>query len=130
MPYPCGVCRCPLDRYFLGCFVFAFQENFSRFIGFAKSIMRALPPPEGVPTDLADAHMMFKACDLFDGFYDQLGEEDIRDAMGAALGQAEVMDKFVPARLFLKAALHCPIWWCVISGPRVYVSCVSVVCVA
>lgn len=47
-------------------------------------------PPEEVPTDLEDAHLMFKACDLFDGFYDQLGEEDLRDAMGAVLGQAEV----------------------------------------
>lgn len=41
--------------------------------------------------DLTDAHMVFKSCDLLEGFYGQLGERDLRDAMGAVLGQTEVM---------------------------------------
>lgn len=69
------------------------QETFSKHRDFAKSIMNVLPPDE-VPIDLMDAHMIFKACELFDGFYYQLGEEDLRDAMGVVLGQAEVMDEY------------------------------------
>lgn len=63
--------------------------------------MRALPAEE-IPVDLADAHLFVKACDLFDGFYHQLGEEDLRDAMGAlsedgeAVNLAKVMDEYVP----------------------------------
>ena len=68
------------------------QGTFSKYIDFAKSIMNSLPP-EDVPTDLRDAHMIFKSCDLLNGFYYELGEEDLRDAMGAVLGQAEVRDK-------------------------------------
>ena len=41
--------------------------------------------------DLADAHMFVKARDMFDGFYDQLGKEDLRDAMGAVSGLAKVI---------------------------------------
>ena len=79
----------------------ASQEKFSKYIDFARSIMRALPAEE-IPADLADAHMFVKACDLFDGFYHQLGEEDLRDAMGALSGDGEavnlakVMDEYVP----------------------------------
>lgn len=71
--------------------LFALQEKFSKYIDFARSIMRALPPEE-IPTDLADAHMFVKACDLFDGFYHQLGEEDLRDAMGALSGDSEAIN--------------------------------------
>lgn len=66
------------------------QEKFNKYIDFAESIMRALPATE-VPVDLADAHMFVKTRDMFDGFYDQLGEEDLRDAMGAVSGLAKVM---------------------------------------
>lgn len=62
-----------------------YQEKFSKYIDFARSIMSALPAKE-IPMDLADAHMFMKACDLFDGFYHQLGEDDLRDAMGAVSG--------------------------------------------
>lgn len=70
------------------------QKKFNKYIDYAKSIMRALPAME-VPTDLTDAHMFVKACDMFDGFYDQLDEEDFRDAMGAVSGLAKVMDESV-----------------------------------
>lgn len=65
--------------------------------------------------DLADTHMFVKAGDTFDGFYDQLDEEDLRDALGAASGLAKVMDESVVQerharmRLFLYLVLHvCP----------------------
>eukprot|EP00903_Cladosiphon_okamuranus_P014223 g13214.t1 len=64
------------------------EGTFSRYIDSAKWIMRVLPPEE-VPTELRDVHMIFKSCDLLDGFYHELGEEDLKDAMGAAMGQAE-----------------------------------------
>lgn len=52
--------------------------------------MTALPTGE-VPTDLTVSHMFVKACDLYDGFYDQLCEEDLRDAR-TVLEQSKVMD--------------------------------------
>eukprot|EP00752_Nemacystus_decipiens_P005073 g4604.t1 len=61
------------------------EEKFNRYVDFAEKIMRDLPATE-VPMDLADAHMFVKARDASDGFYDQLGEEDLRDAMGAVSG--------------------------------------------
>ena len=72
----------------------AFQEKFNKYIDYAGSVMRALPVAE-VPMDLADTHMFVKAGDTFDGFYDQLDEEDLRDALGAASGLAKVMDESV-----------------------------------
>lgn len=65
------------------------QRKSSKYIDFAKSIMGALSADE-VPTDLTDAHMLFKARDMFDGFSDQLSEEDVRDAMGAVSGLVKV----------------------------------------
>lgn len=70
------------------------QEKFCKYIDFAKSIVRALPPEE-IPTDLTDAHMLYKVSYMLDGFYDQLGEEDLRDAMGVVSGVAKVMDESV-----------------------------------
>eukprot|EP00752_Nemacystus_decipiens_P005075 g4606.t1 len=67
------------------------EEKFGKYIDFARSIMRAFPS-EDIPTDLADAHMFVKACDLFDGFYHQLGEEDLKDAMGALSGDSEAVN--------------------------------------
>ena len=67
------------------------QEKFSKYIDFARSIVRALPA-EDIPADLADAHMFVKACDLFDGFYHQLGEEDLQDAVGALSGDSEAVN--------------------------------------
>ena len=94
-PTPCpfsSVLMCPFSVFLSltrrGAMVI--QEKFTRYIDFATAIVNALPPEE-VPTDLADAHMIFKACDMFAGF-DRLGEEDLRDAMRAVLGQAEVRD--------------------------------------
>ena len=54
--------------------------------------MRALPAAQ-VPMDLADAHMFFKAGDTFDGFYDELDEEDLLDAIGVVSGLAKVMNE-------------------------------------
>lgn len=65
------------------------QKKFNNYIDFARSIMRTLPAEE-VPSDLTESHIYVKACDLYDGFYDQLGEEDLRDAK-AVLGLAKVM---------------------------------------
>lgn len=67
------------------------QEKFSKYIDFSRSILRALPAAE-VPRDLMDADMFVTTCDMYDGFYDQLGEDDFKDAIGAASGKAEVMD--------------------------------------
>ena len=66
------------------------QEKFNKYIDFAKSIMKVLPPEE-VPTDLTDTHMFVKACDMFDGYNHHLGEEDLRDAMGAVSGDCEAV---------------------------------------
>ena len=68
------------------------QEKFNKYVDYAGSIMKALPATE-VPMDLADAHVFVKAGDIFDGFYDQLDEEDLRDALGAASGLAKVTDE-------------------------------------
>lgn len=51
--------------------------------------MRALPTEE-VPADLTESHMLVKACDMYDVFHEQLGEEDLRDAR-AVSGLAKVM---------------------------------------
>lgn len=64
------------------------QAKFSKYIDFARSIMRALPPFE-VPTDLTDSHMFVKATDMSDGFYLQLSEDDLGDAVRAVSGDTE-----------------------------------------
>ena len=64
------------------------QDKSSKYVVFAKSIMKALPP-EQIPVDLADTHMFIKACEMSAGFHDQLGEEDLRDAMGSVSDSAE-----------------------------------------
>lgn len=63
------------------------QRKFNRYIDFARTIMRALPAEE-VPTDLTDAHMWVKATDLFNGLFDELSEEDLKDGIGIASGDA------------------------------------------
>lgn len=65
------------------------QEESNKYIGSATSIIEALPPEE-VPADLMDAYMFIKASDVCDGFFDELGEEDLRDAMGVVLGDAGI----------------------------------------
>ena len=64
------------------------QKKFNKYIDFARSIMRTLPA-EKVPPDLTESHIYVKACDLYDGFYDQLGDQDLKDAK-AVLGLAKV----------------------------------------
>ena len=55
------------------------QDNFNKYIGFARSIMSTLPPDE-VPVELNDTLLFVKACSLFVGYQQRLDVDDVRDA--------------------------------------------------
>ncbi len=71
---------CPhLLRNFRPWPVVMIQGMFTKYIGFAKSIMSALPPEE-IPLELSDTHLFNKACGILVGNEQRLDEEDIRAA--------------------------------------------------
>ncbi|CAM9560265.1 unnamed protein product [Scytosiphon promiscuus] len=59
------------------------EERFNKYVDFAKSIVKSLPPEE-VPADLLDTHLFMKACDMFCGAsLPNIGPEDLAEAMGS-----------------------------------------------
>jgi len=82
------------------------QDMFKKYIGFAKSIMRALPPEE-IPSELSDTHLFGESCGIILGDEQRFDVEDIRHAAETVENGFESCTGMIKVRCVLACLSHC-----------------------